>query len=97
VVVAPATSVGTGAALIAAAERFLCNDTGVMHVAGAVGTPTLALFGPTDPELWKPPGDHVVALAAGRRLPDSRGQEYGWMETLTVDDVLAAWRSLRPA
>jgi ADP-heptose:LPS heptosyltransferase len=96
VVVAPATSIGTGAALIAGAERFLCNDTGVMHVAGAVGTPTLALFGPTDPDLWKPPGDHVVALKASHRLQDPRGPEFGWMETLTLDAVAAAWRDLRP-
>lgn len=94
VVIAPATEVGTGAALIAGAQRFLCNDTGVMHVAGAVGTPTLALFGPTAPELWKPPGDHVVALTASGRLPDPRGGEFGWMESLGVDEVLAAWRRL---
>jgi ADP-heptose:LPS heptosyltransferase len=96
VVVAPAVSVGTGAALIGEAERFLCNDTGVMHVAGAVGTPTLALFGPTDPSLWKPPAPAVVALRAPRREPDPRGPEYGWMESLSTDEVLAAWLALAP-
>lgn len=97
VVVTPPISVGTGAALIAGAGRFLCNDTGVMHVAGAVGTPTLALFGVTDPAIWKPPGDQVVTLRASTRQPDSRGDEYGWLETLTVDQVHTAWRDLNPA
>ncbi|MEZ4387419.1 MAG: glycosyltransferase family 9 protein [Candidatus Krumholzibacteriia bacterium] len=94
IAIAPATSVGTGAALMAGAERMLCNDTGVMHVAGAVGTPTLALFGPTDPALWKPPGDHVVALRADHRRDDPRGAEFGWLETLDAGRVLAAWRGL---
>lgn len=96
VVVAPAVSVGTGAALLGEADRFLCNDTGVMHVAGAVGTPTLALFGPTDPSLWKPPAPAVVALRAPRREPDPRGPEYGWMASLSADEVLAAWLALAP-
>lgn len=41
---------------------FICNDTGVLHVAASVGTPTIALFGPTDPALWKPLGDYVMAI-----------------------------------
>ncbi len=94
VVVGPRLTIGAGAALLARAERFLCNDTGVMHVAGALGVPTLALFGPTDPELWKPPTDRVVALRATRREPDPRGDEYGWLETLGADEVWEAWRRL---
>jgi ADP-heptose:LPS heptosyltransferase len=94
VVVAPGLSVGTSAAVIARADRFLCNDTGVMHIAGAVGTPSVALFGPTDPDLWKPPGDGVVAVRAPSQRPDPRGPEFGWLETLAVEPVLAAWRAL---
>ncbi|MBD3222820.1 hypothetical protein GF314_16455 [bacterium] len=97
VVVAPSLSVGTTAAIIARADRFLCNDTGVMHVAGALGTPTVALFGPTDPALWKPPGEQVIALRAPSRRDDPRGEEFGWMETLDAGTVLAAWSELRVA
>jgi len=45
------------AAIVQQMEIFLCNDTGVMHVAAAVGTPLVAIFGPTEPLLWKPLGD----------------------------------------
>jgi ADP-heptose:LPS heptosyltransferase len=48
--------------LLALADLVLCNDTGMAHVAAALGAPTLVLFGPTDPERWKPPGDHVHIL-----------------------------------
>ena len=92
--VAPACPVGVAAALLMQADRFLCNDTGIMHVAGALPVPTVALFGPTDPGLWKPPSAAVVALRSPGRSPDPRGAEYGWMENLDVDTVWAAWSGL---
>ncbi len=91
IVVAPPMSVGAGAAVLARADRFLCNDTGVMHVAGALGVRTVALFGPTDPGLWKPPSPRVVALRAPSRRDDPRGPEFGYLETLATDAVWAAW------
>ena len=91
---APPCPVGVAAALLAGADRFLCNDTGIMHVAGALRVPTLALFGPTEPGLWKPPAAEVVALRSSRRTPDARGVEYGWLENLTVDEVWEAWAAL---
>ena len=94
VVVAPPLSVGAGAAVLELADRFLCNDTGVTHVAGALDTPTVALFGPTDPGLWKPPSAQVVALRASARREDPRGPEFGWLETLECGQVWAAWSGL---
>jgi ADP-heptose:LPS heptosyltransferase len=94
VYICPPCPVGVGAALLTRADRFLCNDTGVMHMAGAVGAPTVALFGPTDPELWKPPTDLVVALKSPRQSPDDRGREFGWMENLTTEEVWQAWAGL---
>jgi ADP-heptose:LPS heptosyltransferase len=84
ITVLPRQSVGVCAALLAGADRFLCNDTGLMHVAGAVGTPTLALFGPTDPALWKPPAAAVQALRA----------EGGRLDSLDEAVVWEAWRRL---
>lgn len=50
------------AALLACSNLLLCNDTGVMHVGAAVGTPLVAVFGPTDPAQWKPVGERIVAV-----------------------------------
>ncbi len=94
VFVAPACPLGVGAALLQQADRFLCNDTGIMHVAGALQLPTVALFGPTDPTLWKPPADEVVAVCSPSQAMDSRGGEFGWMENISTNQVWAAWHEL---
>ncbi len=91
---APSCSIGVGAALLQNANRFLCNDTGVMHMAGALPVPTLALFGPTSPDLWKPPVCEVVALCSSQQTPDNRGEEYGWMENISPEEVWSAWLAL---
>jgi ADP-heptose:LPS heptosyltransferase len=49
---------------IAGARLFIGNDSGISHLAAAVGTPVVALFGPTDPAVWAPRGDRVRILRA---------------------------------
>ena len=44
---------------LARARIYIGNDSGVTHLAAAVGTPVLAIFGPTDPSVWAPRGRHV--------------------------------------
>jgi hypothetical protein len=44
---------------LARASLYIGNDSGITHLAAAVGAPTLALFGPTDPHVWAPRGEHV--------------------------------------
>jgi heptosyltransferase-2 len=39
---------------LAAADVAVTNDSGLMHVSAAIGTPTVAIFGPTSPWHWKP-------------------------------------------
>jgi heptosyltransferase-3 len=43
-------------------RRFLGNDSGVSHLAGMLGVPTLVLFGPSNPIWWRPLGPHVEVL-----------------------------------
>lgn len=60
---------GALAGALARARLYVGNDSGVTHLAAALGTPTLALFGPTDPGLWAPRGRRVRVLQAdGARL-----------------------------
>ncbi|MFH1861648.1 MAG: glycosyltransferase family 9 protein [bacterium] len=42
------------AALLEQAALLICGNTGVMHLAAAIGTPVIALHGPTDPRRWGP-------------------------------------------
>jgi len=44
---------------LARAALYVGNDSGVTHLGAAVGTPVLALFGPTDPAVWAPRGPNV--------------------------------------
>ena len=45
---------------LAGARVFVGNDSGITHLAAAVGAPVVALFGPTDPRVWAPPGAKVI-------------------------------------
>ena len=44
---------------LARARLYVGNDSGITHLAAAVGTPVLALFGASDPRIWAPRGENV--------------------------------------
>ncbi|MFQ6014635.1 MAG: lipopolysaccharide heptosyltransferase II [Anaerolineae bacterium] len=48
--------------LLQRCHLFIGNDTGAMHLAGAVGTPTVAIFGPSDPGMYGPYGQTGIPL-----------------------------------
>jgi heptosyltransferase-2 len=50
------------AALLAACAGYVGADSGITHLAAAVGTPVVAIFGPTDPALWAPRGPRVALV-----------------------------------
>jgi len=56
--------IGDVAAVLRDADLVLCNDTGIMHVACAVGARTLAVFGPTDPARWAPRSRNLTVVRA---------------------------------
>jgi len=47
------------ASLMEGCRAFVGNDSGISHMASALGIPTVAIFGPTDPEVWAPRGEKV--------------------------------------
>ena len=90
------TSLPELAELYAHCAVVVSNDSGPMHIAAAVGTPVIAIFGPTDPTLTGPYGKQHVVLRAGvdcspclkgrcRRQPPME-----CMAKVTVEQVLAA-------
>ncbi|MFF4777357.1 glycosyltransferase family 9 protein [Microtetraspora fusca] len=79
------------AALIGRARLVVCGDTGVAHLATALGTPSVVLFGPVPPALWGPPanGRHVVLWTGRRGDPHAPRPDPGLLE-IDVPDVLDA-------
>jgi len=87
------------AKLLKGAAAFVGNDSGFSHLAGYLGVPTVALFGPTDPARWRPIGKRVSVLY--KNLPCSpcfpEGCTNGvFKECLTfgVEEVLSALRGV---
>lgn len=60
------------AALLSLCHVAVANDSGGMHLAAAVGTPVVAIFGITDPRITGPigPGHRILQAAGGRRSRD---------------------------
>jgi len=48
------TDLRNGIMAMAAAQLAISNDSGLMHIAAAIGTPTMGIFGPTSPYHWAP-------------------------------------------
>jgi ADP-heptose:LPS heptosyltransferase len=80
------------AALIAHAGRVVCGDTGVAHLATALGTPSVLLFGPTSPDKWGPPRErsrHHVLWHGKTGDPLAERVDPTLLE-ITVEEVTAA-------
>ena len=71
------------AAFLSLCAAYLGNDSGITHLAAAVGAPAVALFGPTDPAVWAPRGRDVTVI---------RG-DGGQLEEIAVEQVTRALRS----
>jgi lipopolysaccharide export system permease protein len=87
------------AACLSRARLFVGNDSGLMHMAAAAGTPTLGLFGPTDERIYGPWGDRARSIHAGEAADESargtlRHATESLMGALEVDAVIEAAEAL---
>jgi ADP-heptose:LPS heptosyltransferase len=65
--VLPLQPLRTIAAVVASCDAVVANDGGIMHLAVAIERPTVAVFGPTEPDIWFPyEGKGPFALASRR-------------------------------
>jgi radical SAM protein with 4Fe4S-binding SPASM domain len=84
------------ARLVAVAGRVVCGDTGVAHLATALGTPSVVIFGPTSPHWWGPPPDvarHRV-LWAGMTGDPHGDRIHDGLLAISTHDVVEGVRTL---
>ena len=90
--VAGRTNLGDAVALIARCDLFITNDSGLMHVAGALGVPTVAIFGSTNPKTTYPLGERTVLVRrpvdCSPCLKQECPDDFRCMDLVTVDEVL---------
>jgi heptosyltransferase-2 len=93
--VAGTTSLRELSALISESDLLITNDSGPMHIGYAVGTPVVAIFGSTSPELTGPTGEGDVVLR--KRLAcapcferECKRKDLQCMDMVTADEVFAA-------
>jgi len=90
------TTLGALTLLISKADLIITNDSAPLHVASAVNTPTIAIFGPTDETKYGPLSDKRIVLKPVRKCrPCGRalcrvGPDEGCIGEVTVDEVFNA-------
>jgi heptosyltransferase-2 len=99
------TDLRNGILALAAANLVISNDSGLLHVAAAIGTPTIGIFGPTSAWHYAPlnPIEAVIETRTDVpcrpcHKPTCRMQHHRCMRDIPVDDVTgAAFRALQHA
>ena len=80
------------AACLARCSFALTNDSGLMHLAAAMGTPTLGLFGPSNDVEYRPLGSHSDFVRAVGISPGADPSAF--MPALSVEEVFSAAQKL---
>jgi heptosyltransferase II len=84
-----------GILAMASAAVAITNDSGLMHIAAAIGTPTMGIFGPTSPYLWAPLNGLAATVQRTTLLPCQPCQrtvctrnDHGCMRDISAADVV---------
>jgi heptosyltransferase II len=89
--VAGKTNLREAMAIIARCNLFISNDSGLMHVAGALNIPTIAIFGSTNPITTSPVGDNSTVIHRGAScspcLKKTCPTDFRCMDTISVEEV----------
>ncbi len=68
----PDADLPTIASLANLSDLYIGNDSGITHLVSALGKKVIALFGPTDPLLWRPPGEARIVSSMKKCSPCER-------------------------
>lgn len=81
---------------LAAASAVVSNDSGLLHIAAAIGTKTVGLFGPTSPWHWAPLNPIAAIIEAPWRKPGDNDVRNRASADIPIDEVFSAtMRALR--
>jgi heptosyltransferase III len=99
IIMAGRTTIKQFAAIAKKTALFVGSDSGAMHIASAVGTPVVALFGPSSPREWGPRGGPVEVLykeidCRSCFHPTCTKGEENCMRLIAVHEVVAAAQRL---
>jgi heptosyltransferase-2 len=90
------TDLRNGILAMAAARVAISNDSGLMHIAAALGTPTMGIFGPTSPYHWAPLNGLAATVQTKTHVPCQpchrpvcRMNDHRCMRDISPSDVVA--------
>ncbi len=70
---------------------LICNNSGPLHIAAALGVPTVSAMGPTDPVLWWPRGEaNMVIRKSDQELADLHLKRENSIDAISVNEMMAA-------
>jgi len=92
------TNLKEAIAVISRCSLFISNDSGLMHVAGALNIPTVAIFGSTNPVTTSPVGERSVVIYKGAScspcLKETCPTDFRCMDMISVEEVCQAARGV---
>jgi ADP-heptose:LPS heptosyltransferase len=95
-VLAGKTDLADLACIVSSARAIVCGDTGIAHIATALRTPSVVLFGPTSPRYWGPPANRPYHRVIWRGILGDPHAPYvdPGLASITVDEVMAELHAL---
>jgi lipopolysaccharide heptosyltransferase II len=92
------TNLKEAIAIISKCDLFISNDSGLMHIAGALNVPTVAIFGSTNPITTSPVGEKSVVIykhaSCSPCLKETCPTDFRCMDMISVEEVYETARGL---
>lgn len=92
------TNLKDAAYLISQCRLFISNDSGLMHIAGALNIPTIAIFGSTNPQTTSPAGNQSIIIhqevSCSPCLKETCPTDFRCMKLISVENVFAVARNI---